>query len=210
MNKSITILLLFLFIKTYSQDTSNNMFDPSISLVFESNGITNYHFTDKIYNHLDIEFPYGMDYKLGLELYQKKGFLSFSLGWGMNYLSYSNSEVRRKNLINCYFVNAGYHYSINKKTFLCVKLGLNDFYKVVTKKYKSDQCIEQSDHQQNIYNIDFGIGIEYKLHKKIAIRFEPYINYTITNVSSLIFNENLIFSPAVGIKLGLKYTLTTF
>ncbi|MBR4155433.1 MAG: hypothetical protein IKU01_01840 [Bacteroidales bacterium] len=210
MNKSITILLLFLFIKTYSQETNNNIFDPSISLFFESNGITNYHFTDEKYNHLDVEIPYGMDYKLGFELYQKKSFLSFSLGCGWNNLSYSNSEVRRNNLINCYFANAGYHYSINKKNFLCIKLGFNNSYKVVTKKYKSDLCIEQSDHQQNIYNMDLGIGIEYKLYEKIAIRFEPYLNYTITHVSSLIFNKNLIFSPAVGMKLGLKYTLTTF
>ena len=57
MNKSITILLLFLFIKTYSQETSNNMFDPSISLVFESNGITSYHFTDKIFPFLPA-FPF--------------------------------------------------------------------------------------------------------------------------------------------------------
>ena len=86
-----------------------------------------------------------------------------------------------------------------------------DFYMVRTKKYEVKHDIVKSSYKDDIYAIDLGVGMEYKLNRILVVRFEPYLNYTITNVTTRgVFKEDLVFSPIIGIRVGVRFKLVEY
>lgn len=212
MKKTFVILMLLISDMLYAQnDIHNNEFQPKIVNTIELYGLTNYHICDEQDDYLNVKIPYGSEAMLGLELYQKNGILSFRIGIGRNNFNYDNSKVNRDNIISNVSLNIGYQYYISTKLSVGAKFGLYDSYKVITNKYTAEQNLDKSSYRDDIYAIDMGIGLEYILNKILTMRFEPYFNYTITNVATRgEFNEDLVFSPIIGIKLGLKFTIIEF
>ena len=214
MKKLLVILVLLLSVKINAQEymnVKNNIFQPRVKYTIELYGLTNYHIYDERYDYYNVKLPYGMEGRLGLELSQRHGYLSFKIGLGRNYFNYNYSTFNRDNVISNISLNICYQYFINEKLSLGGKFGLYDSFMVRTKKYKTKHNIEQTSYKDEIYAIDLGVGIEYELNRILTIRFEPYFNYTITNVTTRgVFKEDMVFSPIIGIRLGVKFKLVEY
>lgn len=192
-------------------NVKDNKFQHRLRHTMELYGLTNYHINDEQYDYYNVKLPYGVEGMLGMELCQRHGFLSFKIGLGRNCFNYDNSVINRDNVITNISLNVGYQYIINERLSLGGKFGLYDTFLVRTKKYKTKHNIEQTSYKDDIYAIDLGIGIEYELNRILTIRFEPYFNYTITNVTTPdVFEEDLVFSPIIGIRLGMKFKLAEY
>ena len=214
MKKLLVILILLLAVKINAQEYVNvkdNKFQPGVRHIIELYGLTNYHIYDEQYDYYNVKLPYGMECMLGMELCQRHGFLSFKIGLGRNYFNYDNSVINRDNVISNISLNIGYQYIINERLSLGGKFGLYDSFMIRTKKYETKHSIEKTSYKDDIYAIDIGVGMECELNKILTIRFEPYFNYTITNVTILgVFEEDLVFSPIIGIRLGVKFKLVEY
>ncbi len=214
MKRLFAILLLLLSVKIDAQEylnVKNNKFQPGIRHTIELYGLTNYHINDEQYDYYNVKFPYGIEGMLGMELCQRYGFLSFKIGLGRNYFYYDDSVINIDNVISNISLNIGYQYFINERLSLGGKLGLYDFYMVRTKKYEVKHDIVKSSYKDDIYAIDLGVGMECKLNRILVVRFEPYLNYTITNVTTRgVFKEDLVFSPIIGIRVGVKFKLVEY
>ena len=203
MKTAIIILLSLVSLNSFAQNEDVDSYNPCVTYIAKVNGLTNCHINQELFGNYDMELPLGVEGLLGVELYQRNGFLLFEFGVGRSCLNYhSDSGAYWNNIINNYLINIGYQYLINDRLSVGGCAGLNVAYRVMSRRTLNGKEELKYKGGFDAYIIDLGLEVEYKLNKMLAMHIEPYLNYPISYDCSIDFREDYVFSPIIGIKLG--------
>lgn len=210
-NIILTFTFIFTALASLSQNHTNNEQDKTNIFIEINSGLKHFLLYDTEYKNENMKSnaPYNADIFIGAEIHTKKGYLNNKVGFGINpfdYTHYYESSVNGQ-WVDCtqrfrypmynYFLNLSYLYEFNRTLSCGACIGI---------VFTSAQYENKAKTNSNAIN--FGFNAEYSITKYLKFRIEPYFNYVINKNIIRNSNVNLAFSPTIGIKLGLKYTLS--